>query len=262
MTDTLIYGWRYLTLMGILSCLAFMDESNKILDDDSRSKLNQWLLERDIDAYLWGEGAVSNIVPWLLWLRKHDPTLRPDLEIANLTETVISLNQHKSKSALANPYYSFEEIARFRMRIDKSGEVNVVDSERFDGSAFTAEALYHLLVRTNLKQKCKILWPNFTKITHRVSIPDYAWEYSTIYFESGVDQSKIYPSTYKWDDLQAEATEIDDSIPVELVNRPWLLALWWQIAPYRYTTAASRVFVEGVLPGWGKWGNLVNMDIS
>jgi len=36
MTDPEVYGWRYTTLMGLLSCLALMDESDSILDDNSR----------------------------------------------------------------------------------------------------------------------------------------------------------------------------------------------------------------------------------
>jgi len=226
---------------------------------NSRAKLRQWLLQRNIQIELWGEGAVASLVPRLICLRKYDSTIMPDFEIAALVEAVITRNQSKNPSPLAGPYYSFEQVARFYLNnhLDKSQEASGVDRETFAGSTFTAEPLLHLLVRTNLKQTCKKLWPDFTRLSHRVCLADSSWEYCTLRIISGIDQTKIYPSTCKWADLQVEAVKsIDGSIPAELASRPWLLALWWQVAPYRYTTAASRVFVEGVLPGWGKWGIL------
>lgn len=139
MTDPEVYGWRYTTLMGLLSCLALVDESNSLLHKDSRAKLRKWLLQYNVQVELWGEGAVANLIPRLIWLRKHDSTIRPDFEIAALAETVITRNQRKSSSPLVGPYYSFEQIARFYLHLDKAGEASAVGKETFDGSAFTAE---------------------------------------------------------------------------------------------------------------------------
>ncbi len=250
--DSEVYGWRYATILGLLSSLTILDESTPLLTDASRAELKQWLLQhpKNVDL-LWGEGAVASLIPWFVWLRKHDPTLKPDLEIAALTEAVITRNQPNSTSPLAGPYYNFEEVARFSVRLDKAGKASALSRETISGSAFTAEALLHLLVRTNLKQKCKTLWPDFTQLSNRVCLPDSAWEYCTLQVASGIEQTKIYPSTYNWSDLKSEAIQRDNSIPAEMATRPWLLALWWQIAPYRCTTMASHVFAEGVLPGWG-----------
>lgn len=251
-SDPDVYGWRSTTLIGLLSCLALFDDATRCMSEEARRSLQEWLLQSRRVIKLWGEGAVASLVPWLVWLRKHDATLRPDFEIAGLTETVIVRNQHKSKIPLAGPYYSFEEIARFHMRLDKSGEASALQRETLVGCVFTAESLLHLLVRSNLKQKCKILWPGFTKLAHRACLPDKKWEYCTVHIKEGVDVTKIYPSYYTWAELQAEAIRCMDAfIPAELFARPWLLALWWQVVPYRYTTAASHVFVEGIMPGWG-----------
>lgn len=255
LTDPEVYGWRCTMLMGLLSCLALRDESGQdaLLTADSKTALNQWLQKRT-DAQLWSEAAVASVVPWLVWMRKHDSTMRPDYEIASLAKTVISRNQPKSSSALAGPHYSFEEVIRFNMKLDKAGEASALGRETFAGSAFTAESLLHLLVRTNLKQECKGLWPGFTRLSHRACIPDNTWEYCTLRIVSGVDQTRIFPSTYKWDTLKAEAMQpVGGLLPAELVARPYLLALWWQVAPHRYTAEANRVFVEHALPGWGTW---------
>ena len=250
--DPEVYGWRHTTLQGLLSCLALYDEITFCLTEESRTKLEQWLIQRRTNIDLCGEAAVANLVPWLMWLRKHDATIRVDYEIAGLVKTVIARNQNKSMSPLATPYYSYDEIARFRLHLEDAEKTSTGNQETFAGSTFTAEPLIHLLVRTNLKQTCKALWPDFTRISHRVCLPDNKWEYCTLTIKSGVDETKIYPSTYNWNNLKTEATQLTNGrIPAELSARPWLLALWWQLAPYRYTTDSSRVFIEGVFPGWG-----------
>ena len=255
LTDPEIYGWRCTILMGLLSCLALRDElgQDPLLNTDSRTALKQWL-QQHTNVQLWSEGAVASLVPWLVWMRKHDSTVRPDYEIAALAKAVISRNQPKSTSALPGPHYSFEDVTRFNMNLGKAGEANALGRETFAGSAFTAEPLFHLLVRTNLKQECKGIWPHFTKLSHRACIPDNPWEYCVLHIASGIDQTRIYPSTYRWDTLKAEAIQpVSGLLPAELAARPCLLALWWQVAPHRYTAAANRVFVESVLPGWGTW---------
>jgi hypothetical protein len=252
--DLEVRGWRYTITLGLLSCLAFLDEVNACLVEELRIELHKWLMQRHHNVILWGEAAVASLVPWLIWLRKHNATIFPDFEIFNLTKAVIVRNQSKSLIPLVSPYYSFEEIGRFNLRTDAGDSMNTVGGETFSGSTFTAEPLMHLLTRTNLKQHCKALWSDFTRIAHRVCLPDQKWEYCTLRLKFGVDQTKLYPSTYNWSDLKTEAIEEGNaSIPEELARKPWLLALWWQVAPYRYTTDASKIFVDGVFPGWGKW---------
>lgn len=251
LADPDVYGWRQTTLLGLLSCLALFNEMHPCLTDDSRIKLEQWLVQRPTDIKLWGEAVVANLVPWIMWLRKHDPTIRVDYEITALLRAVIALNQSKSKNPLASPYCSYEEITRLRLHLEADGETSTSDRETYAGSSFTAEPLFHLLVRSNLKQTCKSLWPDFTRLSHRVCLPDNKYEYCTLTIKSGVDETKIYPSTYSWNALKAEATQTRNGLtPTELAARPWLLALWWHVAPYRYTTDSSRAFIEGVFPGW------------
>ena len=141
---------------------------------------------------------------------------------------------------------------RFRLKLDKSGEASSIGRETLAGSSYTAEALFHLLARTNLKSKCKALWVDFTKLGHRRFVPEEAWMYCTLDVTLGVDETKIYPSTYEWTRLRKEARE-DTSfkIPEPLAVKPWLLALWWQIAPQRYNTISSRHFATSLIPGWG-----------
>ena len=252
MTDPEVYGWRYGVLLGALSCLAFAHDNKPLLDEESATKLKTWLLKTHEGLGLWGETAIVNIVPWLVYIRKHDPTTRPDLEIEKIAKTVLTMNQHDSKCALASPYYGFEEVARAQMKLDKLGDASGVGSETFAGSAYTAEPLLHLLVRTNKKITCKALWPDFTRLGHRGLAPTAAWHYCLLKVRAGIDETRMYPPTYEWNRLKAEAMSTDAPVVSrELLARSWLLAFWWQVAPYRYNSGASRIFAESQIPGWG-----------
>ena len=253
MAEPEVYGWRYGTLLGALSCLAIAHDNMPLLDQESAKKLRAWLLKTHKGVNLWGEGAVVNLAPWLVYIRKHDPTSRPDLEIAETTKAVIAMNQCDSKAALPSPYYGFEEVARARMKLDEVGKTSGVERETFAGSAYTAEPLLHLLVRTNRKNTCKAIWPDFTRLGHRGLAPAKPWHYCLLKVRAGLDETRMYPATYEWNRLKAEATSIDAPvISRELLVRSWLLAFWWQVAPHRFNAGASRVFAESQIPDWGR----------
>lgn len=252
MSDPEVYGWRYGVVLGALSSLAIAHDANSLLDDEAGNQLRAWLLERHQGLNLWGEGAVANLVPWLVYLRKHEPTLRPDYEIAGLVEAVVKLNQHGKTTALPSPYFGAEEVIRNQLSLDRHGDASGLRRETFAGSAYTAEALLHLLVRTNLKRSCKMIWPDFTRLGHRRLVFAAPWHYCLLNVDVGVDETRFYPPSYEWAQLKSEAThEENPAIPSELLARNWLLAFWWQIAPHRFTSDASRYFAESQIPGWG-----------
>jgi hypothetical protein len=252
MTDPEVHGWRYGILLGALSCLGFAHDARDLLDEYSAQKLKNWLLKRPEGIDLWGEAAIVNLAPWLIYIRKHDATARPDFEIGALADLVIAQNQRDSKSALPSPYYEFEDVARTRAHLAKRGDATAVERETFAGSAYTAEALLHLLVRTNMKQKCKTLWPDFSRLGHRGLALSAPWHYCLLKVRAGVDETRIYPPTYEWRQLKDEATSTAlPPISPELLSRSWLLAFWWQVAPHRFNAATCRVLAESQIPGWG-----------
>lgn len=252
LTDPELYGWRITTLVGLLTCLSLADERIGLLNKEERDSLANWLLFPPRNLDLWGEAAIADLLPWLVWLRKHDATIRPDLEIASAAELVISRNEPNSSVPLAAPYYGFSEVAKHRFHLHKLGESDPFEQDHFAGSAFTAEALLHLLARTNLKSKCRAIWPQFTRIQHRRFCMDADWHFCLLDAPGGVEETRIYPPTYEWSRLKADAVAISlGSFPIEIGSRPWLLAAWWQVAPHRLTTAATHVFAEHLMPGWG-----------
>lgn len=252
LVDPDVYGWRQTLLLGLLSCLAIYNEKSRSLEDEEYDKLRAWLLRRDIKVELWGEGAIASVVPWLTWLQLHEPTVRAEMLVATITRTVVERNQRRSQVAMASPYYSFEEIVRANFGLGNRADIESLREDSASGSSYTARPLFHLLTRTNLKGECRALWEEFSRLSHHSCIPDSPWEYCVLEMRAGRNSTKIYPLSLHWSDLKAESRQLDDNVvPKLLRTRPWLHALWWQIAPYRYGVESSRVFVEEVCPQWG-----------
>ena len=247
-TDPEIYHWRKVTLVGALSCLAIKHEAAACLELEDYEDLKTWLLRHDHNFNVWGEGAIASLVPWLLWTQQHEATLRSDFQIGAITGLVIGSNQRDSKTALANPYHSFESIYRNILPFGKPPKL----SEEFAGMSHTALLLFHLLVRTNLKQTCRALWPDLTRIHHRYMVHDSAWEYCHLAIRYGMDETLVLASEGRWPELCADARrDMSATLPTAFVKRPWLLGLWWQVAPQRLTPDASRIFANALLPNWG-----------
>ncbi|CAN7211257.1 hypothetical protein LJR066_000607 [Acidovorax sp. LjRoot66] len=250
LADLEVSGWRISVLFGLLSCLAFADEQSPILNDDRRTRLHKWLTTNSHHPELWGEGAIAQIVPWILWIRKHDATSRPDREIHELARALFALNQPDSKGALLSPYYDGDEVLTYRFGLQQ----NPFDElETFAGRAHTAEVVIHLLVRTNLKQACKSLWPDFTRLNHHRFHVESATGYCRFRSLKGVEETKVYPPEYSWSELKEDAlggTE-QHKVPTALAKNPWLLGMWWQAAPHRLNADSVRLFSDEVLPGWG-----------
>lgn len=251
LTDPEVYGWRLSVLYGLLTSLAIADAGSELLTEEGRQGLHKWLKARHPRFDIWGESTIAAFVPWLVWLRSTDATRRPDFEIAAAANIVIGRNQKKGRSPLPSPYYDAEGIIRHRLGLD--GAPNGLNEETFAGSAYTAESLLHLLVRTNQKDKCRSVWPSFTKLGHRGLKFVLPWHYCLLQAPDGIDDTKLYPPTYEWQQLKEDVRTQGRStaVPKALADCPWLLSMWWQVAPHRLNAAACGIFTESVLPGWG-----------
>jgi hypothetical protein len=253
LTDPEVYGWRIGVLYGLFSSLAIADLTLDLVDAESRAALHRWLKTGGHVPQLWGEGAVAHLVPWLVWLRSKDATMRPDAEIYSIADAVIRLNQPKSRTALPTPYYGFETVLRHQMNLLGLTTRTGIEQETFAGSAYTAELLLHLLVRTGMKRWCKSLWPAFTKLGHRRFCVEEPWHYCLLEVPTGPSETRIYQSTHEWTELKRETLQHNllAQIPAELQKCPWLLSLWWQVAPHRLNADAARILADAILPGWG-----------
>ncbi|OIR16018.1 hypothetical protein GALL_35220 [mine drainage metagenome] len=253
LTDSLVYGWRISNLYGMLTSLAIANEGSELLNAESSEALVSWLKSSRYQPLLWGEAAVANLAPWLVWLRKADATARVDREIEGIAQMIIHGNQAESLLALANPYYEYEDVLRHYLRHPQVRRANNLERETIAGSSFTAELLLHLVVRTNVKTSCRALWPDFSKLVHRRFVMEHPWHFGLRRAPGGVEESRVYPLTYSWQQLKTDALTGDGTftIPDYFASKPWFLAMWWQVAPNRLDRDSLRTFVDALIPGWG-----------
>lgn len=242
-----VRGWRITTLMGILSALAFFDGEKKCLQPETREGLQKWLKQPPNGCHIWGEGAIPPLVVWVYWLLSQGESERANRELTGLALFLLSKNVPKSPEALATPYYTWPEVLAKGVGPDFQGWSPAMGREAFAGNAYTAEALFQMLARQDQKRECQELWRLFSIIAHHVCVHDAPYQFCMLRMATGANQTRIYPETYTWDALQAEARSTSPELfPADHLARPWLLALWWQVAPHRFTSASSSLFAEAV----------------
>lgn len=242
-----VRGWRITTLMGVLSTLAFLDEEKKYLQPESRDKLWGWLKQPPPGCTIWGEAASAPLATWIYWLLSNGDQERAKAELKTLASVLISRNTPKSQDAFATPYYTWPEVLAKGIGPSFQGWSPAMGREAFAGNSYTAEAIYHMLARLDQKRECQELWRLFSQIAHHVCLHDEPHQFCLLRMPTGVNQTRIYPETYTWEALQMESrTTSPSSISAHLLSRRWLLALWWQVAPHRFTSASSSLLAASL----------------
>lgn len=255
LADPEIFGWRQVVLTSLLTALSvrLAESMGKSASegDSEADELRLWLQNKPrID--IWGEAAVAAILPWLVWLFREDPSQRPERNLATILRMVLRLNAANSKNSLPSPYYSFEEIVRSRLSLERGHRLSALSEETFAGASFSAMPLFHALVKAGLKQTCRDLWPEYSRLTHRAFRVSRNWEYCLYRSRGGEDVSHITPLSTSWANIRLEVHSVQgNEVPAELAKRPYLLGLWWLFAPHRMTPEAFRILSTGLHPAWG-----------
>lgn len=241
MIEPEIYKWRYTLICGLLAVAWFFPcETPK--DIALKDEIRNWLCRKHDHIQVWGEAAIPSYLALLYFLRRTDATKRPDIELCNLMDFVVNRNQPNSNVALADPYYDFEEIARHAYHLPISEKSSGLLDDSFSGGSFTAELLLHLVARACFKNRCQIIWPNFTRLMHKQFLPATPWRYCLFRADEGENIDYLYPFEYSWEQLRQDAAvKTCDYLPKLLRDKPHLLLLWTIIAPHRLTSAIGRI---------------------
>lgn len=241
LADTEVYRWRYTLLCSLFSVLWFFP-GETTEDIDRRVAISDWLKRQHKHFDLWGEGAIPSFLAFLLFLRRADPTMRPDSELAALFQIVVAANQKDSKRPLPDPYYDFEVVGRSRYGLQANEESINLRDETFTGSSFSAELLLHLLAKARLKSPCRNYWAEFNRLNHKRFEPAANWQYCLLNCTEGTEVTRQYPPEYTWAKLCEDASiETCNYLPEGLALRPHILLLWTIIAPHRMTSDVGRV---------------------
>lgn len=190
--------------------------------------------------WLWGEGAIPHFLAYLWYRKRVDTAFEADMLAAKVLAAILQ-NKLGEGPYLASPYYDIEEVTRHKSLGILGGD-DPFEGDEFEVVSYVCESLMMCLVRTDMKQACKDLWPAFTKVNHERVIPDQAWRYCLYRTGDGAtNQTKIYPPTGQWDELQKIAGDVSaPDIPDVLKADPFLLLLFTTIFPFRASLSAVK----------------------
>jgi len=198
-------------------------------------------LPLDLDQRsVWGEAVLPQLLGHYWYISRRDPGIGPERMLANLLGTVIE-KQCFDRMPLPAPYYSIVDVVR-HSHVDILGAANdPFESASFNGCSYFAEGLFHLLVRANLKQHCKVLWAQYTRLNSRWFEVDAPWQFCTIHSEKGLICTKVVTPTGEWEVLQKEAGACDTlKVPSPMRLDPILLLLFVMLVPQRATPDVVR----------------------
>jgi hypothetical protein len=157
---------------------------------------------------LWGEGAIPQWLMYLWFLRAIDPTIRPDMVLANLLQSLITHNTARGTETLVGPYFTAEDVVGHQLRYILGDDEDPLQDWSPAPSSYAPEGLFHLLVRTGLKRHCQKLWPGYSRLGLRWFEPAEPWQYCLWRSLDGVERERRSPLTQTWAHVTSEARDV------------------------------------------------------
>lgn len=189
---------------------------------------------------LWGEGAIPHFLVFTWYKQLIAASPARDEFVATVLCDILN-NKLGPSGHLPSPYYGIEDVARHTY-LNILGCDDPFEGDGFERSSYVCESLMMYLVRANLKERCKQLWPNFTRMNHERVVPDEPWRFALYRTgEGATNATYIYPSTMQWKDLQELFAESDgEDVPKALKADSILLLLFVMIFPFRASFSAVK----------------------
>lgn len=184
---------------------------------------------------LWGQFPVPSIIVRYLAWRSLDASAAPDLSLVSLlTGYTMAAANHSLPNQITNaaPYYTYEEVL-FTLSGGKFGIDSDVTLDNTKNQMSFGLSIMQMLALRNMKQSCKSLWGQFSKMLHgstEVDLSDYFSPRPSVTGKTTAKQ--LYAKN--WVDLVNEA--VDDSASTKLEKfhgLNWLAAAYLCIAPHR-----------------------------
>lgn len=199
------------------------------------------VIPEQLPPIIWGEAAVPLYLTYIWYRKWMAPSREIDMRIAHLLREIMGNKLSEGAVPLPSPYYDIEDVTRrdYRKFLQVEDPFN---GDSFAGTSYVCESLLMCMVRAGMKGECRVLWPDFTRMTHEQTIPDHAWLFGLYRMgDDATDDTKIYPRTMEWKDLQGIMAEnAGTEVPQALKSDPILLLLFVNIFPFRASFSALK----------------------
>ena len=150
--------------------------------------------------------------------------------------SVISSNLGDHAFGLPNPYYSYDASLLRCMGLDED-----LFKESFAGNSYSVKAFFDLLVRLNLKQRCRYFWPDYTRITQEEFVPKSPLDMYNWKSENGVIEVRMVPRRQNWETLRtAAAKSTSRGWPRMLLKDPGFVLAFCLVYPHRLNANIAR----------------------
>jgi hypothetical protein len=190
---------------------------------------------------LWGEGVLPQLLAHYWCISQRSSDRKAESILTTLLGAIIESQLGRDGSPLASPYYGIADVIRHRLMATLGSRDDPFEDESFGNASYFAEGLIHLMVRANLKQDCKVFWPDYTRLNHRWFEVGEPWQFCTLHSERGLNVNKVVPSTGQWRSLQEEASSCETAkVPARLRADAVLLLLFVIVVPQRATPDVVR----------------------
>ncbi|MBI2382513.1 MAG: hypothetical protein HYV18_00365 [Gammaproteobacteria bacterium] len=240
-SDALGYQARVNVLTGLMA--AFWHRAKARGDDADVQRAVIALTKCDRPRDIWGEAAFPAEL-LRVWAFDHVVVSnRAERIRIDMMNWLLKRNRSDHKDPLPPPYYGFDEAMKekFFSPANKAMGRAPYEGDKHAGACFMGLSLFEELVRQNLKQHAKAVWPELTRLVLReVQVPD-AWEFPLGSADCAVNLSKTLMKAGQWDD-QVNASYADDPppMPAMLKRRPDVVGLLILLHPQRASPPVVR----------------------
>jgi hypothetical protein len=183
-----------------------------------------------------GECAAPSILALALYRGTVSGCLDKEAVLLNYLNAVIHTSLDKKSQGLPSPYQDYDTSLLTRMGIDDK-----LFKESFVGISHSAKSFFDLLVRTNLKQRCRALWPDYSRLNQEEFIPQSPVERYRWRNDKGVTETRMVPPRQNWKPLVAAAKEcFANGWPRLLRQDPGMVLAFCLVYPHRLNAEIAR----------------------
>jgi hypothetical protein len=237
------YRPRVLLMSALMAIYWMWSEAEAWKYPNHKALVEQLVPETLPEKWLWGEGVVPNFLTFTWYRKRVAASADNDMIVAAVLAALLRNKTGGTNGGepLASPYYDVEDVVQHQY-LQVLGCPDPFEGDSFEGHSYFCESLMMCLVRSNLKQVCQDLWPDFTRVNHERVVPDHAWQFGLYRTGDGArNETQIYPSTVQWLDLQEICREhVAVDVPDALKADPLLFLLFINIFPFRASFSAIK----------------------